>query len=276
MPTPTINLQNTPLHTLLVKTLASLTSGVCLLAASTALSANQNDVVAHEGYTHAIDTVGADAWIGAQLSTSPTFKESTENDALLALEPRHILWFGGDIWISNIGTLLYTDSDRDGYFSGFSLTIDADTSYSQADVYAAIDIQLPAGERERLHTTGTFSIYGNSLTDEYRIDIELVQNYPIGDYDLFIDLVDANNHEVVDRVDAYSFSNLAGLPLEAEDLDNQPLEYAQPHSGISIVSNNTDIRVAEYSGALDAWALLAIGLPLMSRRRRGQHAQKSQ
>ena len=161
--------------------------------------------------------------------------------------------------------MLYVDNDQDGYFSGFSITIDADTDYSQADVYATIDLQRSEGERERLHTTGTFSIYGNSLTDEYRVDIELVRNYPIADYDLFINLVDANDHAVVDRVSAYDMSNLSGLPLESEELDDDPapIEPATPYQQPTA---NNDIRVVEYSGASSIWLLLAIGMAGFYRR----------
>lgn len=238
------------------------------LAICTSTHAESDNVRIEEGHTNPAHLVGADAW-STTPGSSRSLSEASDGDPDAAhLAPRHILLFGNDFWISDIGTLLYRDADRDGYFSGFSLTIDADTHYSHAAVYAAIDMQLPQGTRERLHTTGTFNLYGNSLTDEYRIDIDLVQNYPIGHYDLFVNLVDAHDHSVLDTVDASEFSNLAGLPLESEDTDHQPETSHPVNPAPTTPTHNTNIRVTEYSGALNYWMLLALTFSIFMRCRR--------
>lgn len=245
----------------------------CFLAICTSANAESDDIRVEEGHT-ASHLMGADVSPEIPRLTTSLNRESENGSAQIDLAPRHILWFSSDFWISDIGTLLYKDADRDGYFSGFSLTIDADTHYSHAEVYAAIDMQLPQGARERLHTTGTFHLYGNSITDEYRIDVELVQNYPIGHYDLFVNLVDAYDHTVLDTVDASEFSNLAGLPLESEDSDHQP-ETSHPVSPAPTTPpNNTNIRVTEYSGALNYGVLLALMTSIFMRyKRRTRRAQ---
>lgn len=235
------------------------------MAVSAAANAESDDVRVEEGHTNPPHMIGSDAWSVTERSAKTLNGPSDQPSQLDDLAPRHILWFGSDFWIADIGTLLYRDADRDGYFSGFSLTIDADTQYSHAEVYAAIDMQLPQGTRERLHTTGTFNLYGNSLTDEYRIDIELVQNYPIGHYDLFVNLVDAYDHSVLDTVDASEFSNLSGLPLESEDMDHQPQTSHPVTPATTTPNNNTNIRVTEYSGALNVWALLALAFWIFAR-----------
>lgn len=234
-----------------LKKMTTVILGACFLASSASALADPDDVRIKEGHTNPAHMIGADAGSDAA-----------------HLAPRHILLFGSDFWISDIGTLLYRDADRDGYFSKFSLTIDADTHYSHAEVYAAIDMQLPQGTRERLHTTGTFNLYGNSLTDEYRIDIELIQNYPIGHYDLFVNLVDAYDHSVLDTVDASEFSNLAGLPLESEDTDHQPETSHPVNPAPTTPNHNTNIRVTEYSGALNYWVLFALTLSIFMRYKR--------
>ncbi|MFT5893686.1 MAG: hypothetical protein ACI8VW_000552 [bacterium] len=240
----------------------------CLLltGVSTRTTAAETSYRSNEGHTYNAEQLGADLTppLGIN-SVEGAMKNAPGNDNHLTLNAGHVLWFGGGIWVTNVGTLLYTDKDQDGYFSGFSLTIDADTDYSQADVYATIDVQRIEGERERLHTTGTFSLYGNSLTDEYRVDIELVRNYLIGDYDLFINLVDANDHTLVDRVGPNDISNLSYLPLESEEFDYEPAPF-EPATPMHTPNINKDIRVVEHAGASSTWLLLAMGIPFITRR----------
>lgn len=183
-------------------------------------------------------------------------------ESLIGNDRHQAAWLYEDAWITDIGTLLYRDDDEDGYFSGFSLTIDADTHYQQADIYASIDVQRIFGERERLHTSGNFTLYGNSLSDEYRIDIDLLKNYSAGDYDIYIALHDAYDHRVLDSVGAAEFTNLYRLPLESDDLDipnvyehtNDPIYY--PDSPPLTV--NHDIRAVEYAGSSGYLLLLAL------------------
>lgn len=176
----------------------------------------------------------------------------------------HIPWADDIAWITGIGTVLYHDSDQDGYHSAFRLAIDADTSMNVLDVYVSIDLQSYYGSRERLYTSGNFSLYGQALTDEYQIEIELLQNYPTGNYDLFVELHDTYDHRVLDRIGATEFSNLSALPLESEDLDNfydpRPPRPSYPPA-------NDDIRVAAYAGSSGLLLTLSLCLSLWLRRK---------
>ena len=178
----------------------------------------------------------------------------------------HHHWFDSDTWITDIGTLLYRDDDGDGYYSGFSLTIDADTHYHRADIYAAIDIQRVVGTRERLHTSQTFTVYNDSNADEYRIDIDLLSNYAAGDYDLHIDIHDAYNHTVLDSVGAALFSNLSRLPLESSDLEYHVIDEHEYDQNSSQQPVNDDIRVVEYTGSSGIPVLLFLLVAGLMRR----------
>lgn len=238
-----------------------------LVFASPQLIAASDTYLSYEGYSR--DLEQTDDPLSAPLNTNTPknlVTPAASRDAHLPiLHADPIFWFGEDIWITDVGVLLFADDDHDGYFSGFSLSIDADTRYSHADVFATIDVRLPQGYRERLHTTGTFSIYGDSTADEYRVDIELLNNYPIGDYDLFVNLVDANNYFVLDNVGASEFSNLSRLPLESEELDINHIQYA-PTASPQTPPTNAHIRVVEYSGAGSTWMLLAVAATMLFRR----------
>ena len=177
----------------------------------------------------------------------------------------HVPWLNDVAWITGIGTLLYHDSDNDGYHSGFSLTVDADTSRNITDVYVSIDLQGYYGRRERLHTSRIFSLYGRTLTDEYQIDIDLLQQYPADEYDLTIELHDAYDSRVLDRVGASDFSNLSALPLESEDLDY--IHDPRPVQS-SYLPVNDDIYVEEYAGTTGFLTTLCLSLALWSRRKR--------
>ncbi len=121
-----------------------------------------------------------------------------------------------DVWVDDVGTSLFSDLDHDGYFGGFSLSFDVDTDRGDRDIYATIYLQLGANPAEKFHTTEIFTIYSRSSSDVYRVDAELIDNYRAGEYHVQIDIHDAHNGDVLDSVDAASFSNLRNLPLEAE------------------------------------------------------------
>jgi len=187
--------------------------------------------------------------------TTPALQAQNAHQTVLYLNER--------AWLNDIGTLLYGDDDGDSYFSGLSLSIDADSSYSSFDVYAVINISgsLDGSTSlltEQLHTTLPFTVYGRSATDEYRVDIDLVRNYTPGTYDLQVLLVDARNDRVLDVVDAFDFRNLNALPLESSD--NQ--SFSPPIQTIPEHVPNDDIFVTEYAGGTGAAfiALLIMGL----------------
>lgn len=148
-------------------------------------------------------------------------------------------------WISTIGTLLYADEDRNSFFSGVSISVDADTAFFNYSVFAAIDIIDPAGRTERLHTTRTFDIYGHNLSDEYHVDIDLLSYFAPAFYDLQITLFDAYNNQVLDQVTALDFRNLSSLPLESADNPG----YLTPVSDRPDRPFNDNVLAVEYAGS---------------------------
>lgn len=190
----------------------------------------------------------------------------------LANNTEHFLWFNTGIWITNIGVRLYIDKDQDAYFSAISLSIDADTDYSHARVYATIDIQGRTGASQRLLTTGAFSLYRHSKTDEYRVDIELIRSYTSGHYDLIINLFNADNDSPVESIGPHDFANLSRLPLEAYEPDTMP-DLLPPATSVQISTPNTNIRVVEYTGASSFWTLLPLGLLVLTHRLNTQYTR---
>jgi len=240
-----------------------------LLASPTLWSANpHSDLLILEGETFSAAFGDAPSSTDNSQTTTPSHQTALDPaHAISSLDSRHFLLHDSDFWIANIGTLLFTDRDRDGYFSSFSLTIDADTRYSYAEVYANIDVLLPDGSREHLHSTATFDIYGNSFSDEYRVDIDLLQNYPIGEYDLHVELVDAYTSRIVDQLGARDISNLSRLPLESAT-DDEVLFVGSSDEFTDDSPVRSDIRVVEHAGTTGVWALLGLLMVTLRMRRR--------
>jgi len=91
-------------------------SGIALFAQTV----NENSIIS-EGYTNPADALAANS------QSSPT-ATSTNRSILSGPHP--------EIWVSDLNTALFNDADRDGYFAGFSITLDVDISRQSADVFA--------------------------------------------------------------------------------------------------------------------------------------------
>ncbi len=126
---------------------------------------------------------------------------------------------GTDFWFYLADVELYGDSDRDGYYSGIDLLFDVDTYYSAADIYAVAYLSYEGGPWEEYAVTEDFTIFGTSGSDDYVIVTDLVSGYPRGEYDLLIEVFDAETSEFLAWFGPEDTSDLAFLPLEDMDRD---------------------------------------------------------
>ncbi len=159
-----------------------------------------------------------------------------------------------DFWFYTVDVELFTDKDRDGYFSGIDLLFDADTIYSAADVYAVVYLSLDGGPWEEYAVTDDFTLFGASSEDEYVIVTDLVAGYPTGSYDILIELFDSFDGAFVADIGPADTSELAFLPLEDADRDTPA------QGGSTIVVNQGG------GGAL-GWLLLLALTAAVARRR---------
>ena len=119
-----------------------------------------------------------------------------------------------DFWIYDADVILFNDNDRDGYYHGIDLLFDADTIYSEAEVYAVVYLSLEGGPWNEYAVTEDFLIFGASSDDEYVVVTELVSGYPTGSYDLLIELFDTFDNSFVASYGPVDTSALAFLQLE--------------------------------------------------------------
>jgi hypothetical protein len=157
-----------------------------------------------------------------------------------------------DFWFYEADVQLFNDDDRDGYFHGIDLLFDADTIYSAAEVYAVVYLSLDFGPWNEYGVTEDFRIFGASGTDEYVLVTELMSGYPTGDYDLLIELFDADDNSFLTSFGPDETSALSFLPLEDfnRDAPIDDIPIAVSHGG---------------GGAADAWTIGILLLLLVVR-----------
>lgn len=161
-----------------------------------------------------------------------------------------------DFWFYLVDVELYADDDRDGYFSGIDLLFDVDTYYSVADVYAVAYLSFEGGPWEEYAVTEDFTIFGSSGTDDYVIVTDLVSGYPTGDYDVLVEIFDADTNDFLAFMGPEDTSELAFLPLEDMERD-------APFGGDTRVTVNHG-----GGGSIDLLLLALLGLTGLAFRQR--------
>jgi hypothetical protein len=127
--------------------------------------------------------------------------------------------FDPNFWFYDVDVTLFSDFDRDGYFFGIDLWFDADTNYTIADVYAVVYLSYELGPWNEYAETENFTLFGASGTDDYTIETELISGYSTGDYDILIELYDADTNFLVAEIGPEDSSELSYLPLEDSGRD---------------------------------------------------------
>ena len=208
-------------------------------------------------------------------TTATTAIDSLENarNAVLPAQSTEAHHFNSPrVWIVSVGSSVYSDFDNDGFFTHFNLPFDADVDYGDEWVFASILLRTGEADYELFHTSDIFEIHDSSSFDKYRLESELVRNYPTGYYDVRIELRQAYNDSLLDVVDASSNRTLFALPLESSDsgITQATLSTNDPVADDNSITNfQREQIVHERVGA--GYALLPLLLAgWLTRRRRCQ------
>ncbi len=145
-----------------------------------------------------------------------------------------------DAWIYDATASLFYDHDGDGYYRYLRVRFDADTVYESMYVYAALFLSADGVTWEEYYVTDDFLIRGSSPGDDYEVETELLAGYPPGEYDVLIELYDADYGVLVDEFGPLESGALALLPLE--DAEHDSVRVSHSHGG----------------GGAAGWALLAM------------------
>jgi hypothetical protein len=156
-----------------------------------------------------------------------------------------------EFWIYESWVTLEQDIDYDGYHSAFSIEFDADTIFTRAPVYAVLYLGKD-GIYEAIHVSSEFYIYSEDSTDTFTIESSLISGFPPSEYDILLELYDADTEVLVAFTDAYDDSALAYLALESENN-----EY---------IVEDSVVIVEEHGGAWSVLSLSFLGGIVLKRR----------
>ena len=140
---------------------------------------------------------------------------------LLVLSPA--LLASPDHYIYEADVVLFDDFDSDGYYRFLSVRIDADSNLASAYVYAELYLSPDGVNWEHYHSTEDFWIGGATSDDEFFVETELLSGYPPGEYDLLIELYDADFGTFSDEWGPFQSDDFALLPLEDATQDPEPV-----------------------------------------------------
>jgi hypothetical protein len=118
-----------------------------------------------------------------------------------------------DAWIS-----LDKDYDGDGYYSEFSLNVDADYAGALANVFMDIYISQDGENWDYFDSSDIFTIQSDE-EDTYTLGFELNHSYPTDSYSFLIQLYQQGSDIAVAQVDQTNFTGLYEKTLEDKEYE---------------------------------------------------------
>ena len=168
----------------------------------------------------------------------------------------------GDFTLYDASTVLISDFDHDGFYHRFSVSIDADTIYDTAYVYAKLYLSYEGGPWNIYATSDNYHIHFDSVADTFIVETELADGFPPGYYDARIELYDADHDSWILSYGPYDDSSLSALPLEDSYHDDG---YDTVYYPVE-----TEIVVTGHGhGAMSWWLLIMPALLGVARRIQG-------
>lgn len=143
-----------------------------------------------------------------------------------------------DFSIYNVTTELLSDLDYDGFYHHFSITIDADTVFNNAYVYAKLYLSYEGGPWNYYASSASYPIYADSSFDSFVINTVLEDGYDAGYYDIRIDLFDAEFNTRVVSYGPYDNYSINALPLE-DSFNDDGYDNSYPVSDTLIIGSGT-------------------------------------
>jgi len=203
-------------------------------------------------------TVGATVGATAGATTRATAGElHARHDAL-----------GSETWFDSISVSGWPDEDRDGYASGLSVTLDADTTGRRIEAYARLALSGSDGVERLLYDTTRFTLQGRSSQDRVDAELDLLDAFPTDRYDLVIELRDERSGALLDVVDRGMFVNLGGIALEDAWRDGRHAGGAPVNDAPTHGHGSSSYVAVDYAGAGGPLAIAFLAVLAALRRHR--------
>lgn len=160
-----------------------------------------------------------------------------------------------EVTLYDASTELISDINHDGFFHRFAVTIDADTIYPSAYVFAELYLSYEGGPWNYFTSSDSFHIYGDSEQDTFTVETELAEGFAPGYYDIRIELYDGDTGERILTYGPYDDPSLSALPLEDSYYD----DYSEV-----IIPIETEVIIAADGHTHGSMGLWLLGLPLLA------------
>lgn len=158
----------------------------------------------------------------ADITTLPALvKEGYRDEAYTLYAARYVTSYtSAEVTIYDAVTELISDFNGDGFYHRFAVTIDADTIYPTAYIYAELYLSYEGGPWNYFASSDSYHIYGDSEQDTFTIETELADGFEPGYYDIRIELYDADTGYRILTYGPYDDTSLSALPLEDSYFDD--------------------------------------------------------
>ena len=194
-----------------------------VLPASAEEIAHRSASIGKSNNPEAIEVQNKDASRTLMEVNSDSYKSraevDTSDEAQNRIANRHDQYFT----IFDARVDLISDLDHDGYHHALNVSFDVDVDHDSATVYTKLYLSKDGGPWIPYFTTDLFNIYGESYSDSYEVDTELVEGYLPGYYDVLIEVYSLNHaYMVTSEVLDYYY---LGRDVTLEDLSwDRPVE----------------------------------------------------
>ena len=126
-------------------------------------------------------------------SAPENFAASADASRLAGVANRHDQLF--EIYDADFELL--ADLDGDGYHHALNVSFDVDVSYDSATVYAKLYLSREGEPWSQYFTTDLFHIDGDSYSDAYEVETELLEGYAPGYYAILIEIYSLDHAPMV-------------------------------------------------------------------------------
>lgn len=194
------------------------------------------------------------------------YREET-GDSVLAVSMAR--YSAHEITLYDASTELISDFNNDGFFHRFSVTIDADTIYESAYIYAELYLSYEGGPWNHYASSDSFHIHGDSAQDLYTIETELADGFMPGYYDIRIEIYDGDYHSRILSYGPYDNPSLSALPLEDSYYDDYSHAITPVSTEVIITGD------AHGHGSMGLW-MLSLPVLLILLRISGQRSSRTE
>lgn len=183
----------------------------CILATTPSSPPKQ---VNSKGYAYSTIPSSATVQARSLSAKAATASGVTAKHTLHDDKPPHAQAWVYESWLELIG-----DSDQDGLYSEFALTVDIDTHSFERNIIVDVSLIDDWEETTLIFTSDPFTLFNTHDTDALRVESTLAQGFLPDDYRLLISIYDADTLEWLADYTLHDGTSDITIPLESQEHD---------------------------------------------------------